>query len=55
MNLTNASLTPADKLSNLTVASPFVTTPVNSLPSTVIITVPLALFETVINASLVFG
>ena len=55
MNLTTASLTPADKLFNSTVAVPLVTVPLNDLPSTVMITVPFALSEILITALVSFG
>ena len=55
VKFTVASLTPADKFSNTILTSPFTTVPLNCLPSTVIITVPLALSDMMILAVALSG
>ena len=55
INITVASLTPADKLTKSTLAIPLTTSPTNVLFSTMTFTVPFALSDSIILADALFG
>ena len=54
-NLTSATLAPALKPVKSTVPSPFLISPLKTLPSTVMLTVPFALLATLITATALSG